>query len=331
MAVPCNLITGALGVGKSTAIRHLLQHHRPEGERWAVLVNEVGAVPVDQAALSVDDNVVVAELPGGCLCCTLGAPFDRTLERLLRRERPDRLLIEPTGLGHPARVLQTLREGRAARSIRLGATITLVDPRQWRSGELADHPAWWDQIELADVLVANKADLAPSGDVAAFMGWAADLFPPKSRVEITRNGRLNPEWLSLPCDAGRSPLFPDAHQAAGKDYVQSGAEPVGEGVWRACGRSLGQRSVGWVFAAATVFDRQRLLRTLNELRPAQRLKGVFRTGRDWLLINADRDGVRAEACDWRRDSRLEVIGHEDARALEAALLACRRPREKDPV
>ncbi|RFA29962.1 hypothetical protein CAI21_09100 [Alkalilimnicola ehrlichii] len=106
--VPTNLITGPLGAGKTTAISHLLEH-RPEGERWAVLVNEFGAVSVDQALLPQIDGVVVRELAGGCLCCTLGVPLRVALTDILRKVKPDRLLIEPSGLGHPARVVTVLK------------------------------------------------------------------------------------------------------------------------------------------------------------------------------------------------------------------------------
>ena len=103
-AVPLNLVTGFLGAGKTTAIRHLLEHGR-NGERWAVLVNEYGAVSVDDALIegSAPEGVTVKEVGGGCVCCA-SAPFlPVAIHFLLLEARPERLIIETTGLGHPAR------------------------------------------------------------------------------------------------------------------------------------------------------------------------------------------------------------------------------------
>ena len=105
MAIRTNLITGFLGVGKTTAVRHLLAH-RPEGERWAVLVNEFGEIGVDGALLD-DTGVAVTEVPGGCVCCVSSQAFTVGLNRLIREQRPERILIEPTGLGHPAQIIAT--------------------------------------------------------------------------------------------------------------------------------------------------------------------------------------------------------------------------------
>ena len=137
--IPTNLITGFLGAGKTTAILSLLSQ-RPSHERWAVLVNEYGMVSLDHVLLQQPDTqmlsegdlpgettsaieisplsadgladecgVMIDEMAGGCFCCTLVDSLPLTLNRLVRRARPHRLIIEPTGAGHPASVIDLLR------------------------------------------------------------------------------------------------------------------------------------------------------------------------------------------------------------------------------
>ena len=101
-----NLITGFLGSGKTTSILHLLAHKDPN-EKWAVLVNEFGEVGIDGALLA-DSGALLKEIPGGCMCCVNGLPMQVGLNTLLRQGKPDRLLIEPTGLGHPKQILDLL-------------------------------------------------------------------------------------------------------------------------------------------------------------------------------------------------------------------------------
>lgn len=97
-----NLITGFLGSGKTTSILHLLANKDP-AEKWAVLVNEFGEVGIDGALLA--DSGALLKIPGGCMCCVNGLPMQVGLNTLLRQGKPDRLLIEPTGLGHPKQIL----------------------------------------------------------------------------------------------------------------------------------------------------------------------------------------------------------------------------------
>jgi len=108
--IPTHLIAGPLGAGKTSLIRQLLAD-KPADERWAILINEFGQIGLDAALLGGSrDGISLSEVPGGCLCCVNGAPFQVALARLLRQARPDRLLIEPSGLGHPAQLLEQLRD-----------------------------------------------------------------------------------------------------------------------------------------------------------------------------------------------------------------------------
>ncbi len=101
LGVPTNIITGFLGVGKTSAILNLMAN-KPENERWAVLVNEFGEIGVDgslvQGQQSEEQQVFIREVPGGCMCCAAGLPMQIALNQLLNEAKPDRLLIEPTGL-----------------------------------------------------------------------------------------------------------------------------------------------------------------------------------------------------------------------------------------
>ena len=132
LAVPTNIITGFLGVGKTSAILQLLKH-KPADQRWAVLVNEFGEIGVDQSLLQGQhgyrDGVFVTEVPGGCMCCAAGLPMRLALNQLLRTARPDRLLIEPTGLGHPREVLQVLMDGYYKHVLTVRHILTLVNAR----------------------------------------------------------------------------------------------------------------------------------------------------------------------------------------------------------
>ena len=159
MKTPVNLITGFLGVGKTTALLHLLTR-RPPGARWAVLVNEFGQVGIDGATLSHAGGAL-REVPGGCICCSAQLPLRVTLTRLLREVRPERLLIEPTGLGHPAGVIDVLRSEGLASAVELRNVICLVDPRQLNDEKYRGLETYQDQLALADVLVAVDERLGP--------------------------------------------------------------------------------------------------------------------------------------------------------------------------
>ena len=127
--LPTNIITGFLGVGKTTAILHLLKH-KPENEKWAVLVNEFGEVGIDEKFFAGEfqekNGVYIREVPGGCMCCVSGLSMQISLNMLLARAKPDRLLIEPTGLGHPKEILALLSNSHYLNILDLRATITLV-------------------------------------------------------------------------------------------------------------------------------------------------------------------------------------------------------------
>ena len=108
-AVPTHIISGFLGAGKTTLLKYLLTQ-KPEHEVWAVLMNEFGQIGVDQHMLTQTEGYEVKELLGGCLCCSSQLPMQIALSRLISETQPDRLFIEPTGLGHPAQLLEQLTE-----------------------------------------------------------------------------------------------------------------------------------------------------------------------------------------------------------------------------
>ena len=94
-AIPTNIITGFLGVGKTSTIIKLMKH-KPNNERWAVLVNEFGEIGIDscliQGQLS-DKQIFIREVAGGCMCCTAGLSMQIALNQLLKKAKPDRLLM----------------------------------------------------------------------------------------------------------------------------------------------------------------------------------------------------------------------------------------------
>jgi len=314
--IPVNLITGFLGVGKTTAVRQLLARH-PAGERWAVLVNEFGEVGVDGALLA-EQGAVVQEVAGGCLCCVAAPAFTTGLNRLIRQHRPDRILIEPSGLGHPAQVLETLTGPLYADVLDVHATLCLVDARHLSSPRHREHPNFQDQIHLADVLVANKADLYTPADLAAFEQFMAGLRPAKERIGLVEQGRIDPAWLDLGRGTERRAAFPEAH-AFLVEAAAAGAPHDAQGDWLLIeGSGDGYRRAGWVMRPRRPWPAGSLQAVLGGLK-VERKKGLFFTEQGWLALNQSEWSPIAAPED--RRARLELIdpGPLDTRGVDRAL------------
>lgn len=320
MTLPVNLVTGFLGTGKTTLIRHLLQHH-PPGQRWAVLVNEFGEVGIDGALLG-DTGVAIEEIAGGCLCCVAAPAFTTGLNRLIRQHRPDRILIEPSGLGHPAQVLEQLRSPTYRDLLDVRATLCLIDPRHLASPRHRTHPTFQDQIHLADVLVANKTDLCSDDQTESFLDFAARLTPPKQAVLLTSRGRINPESLDLAAEP-RPAAFPEAHAfllAQGAPAPDN--QEVETNAWlRYQGETEGYHRLGWRLGPGYRFPRAALLEWLATL-PGERIKGQLLCTDGGLSYNRNgNDAPEIRSVDAPLLSRLQVIDRSrlDVDLLETAL------------
>lgn len=318
-----HLITGFLGSGKTTAILDLLQQ-APDDEKWAVLVNEFGEVGVDGAILE-SNGAVVREVPGGCLCCVSGLPFQMGLNMLLAKEKPDVLLIEPTGLGHPRNVLKTLQGHHYQDVLVAGANVCLVDPRQLNDSRYSDNDTFRDQIALADILVANKSDLCSSQDLLRFDELALASQPVKLAVERTEFGHIDINLLLLPPDPNRL-AFKDRghHDHESREVTGPIALSDGEDFRRIEGHGVGHFSLGWLIAGDWRFSLVRLRHWFDQL-DAERAKALINTTDGCYVLNW-RDGVLSEMPTRAlEESRIEIITQvsPNSDALEEALFRCR--------
>lgn len=320
--IPLNIITGFLGVGKTTAIRYLLKH-KPAAEHWAVLVNEMGEVGIDGALLQ-QDGIAVKQVAGGCMCCVSGLPSKVALNQLIRQQRPDRILVEPSGIAHPRKILETYGGRDYAGVLDLHAVICLVDPWSLTQPRIRALPTFNDQIALADVLIASKADSTDPEHLALFKTFAAALQPPKSRVEIMSQGELQPAWLDterMSFAGTLQPLIVAGHQQSeGTPHpAEALPEADSDGVIRLENRTAEAFSCGWIFPATWQFRLTELQAWLAQIE-VPRIKGVIQTEAGWYSINRMRTTFSSEPVEQPEsgDSRLEMISMSavDWRALD---------------
>jgi len=308
---------GFLGVGKTTAILQCLQQ-KPDHEKWAVLVNEAGAVGIDGAIIA-DQGATVKQIPGGCLCCAAGLPFEVAVNRLLAEARPDRLLIEPSGLGHPLRLLAQLGSGFFKTVLDVRASICLVDPRKLADRRYTEHKTFIDQITLADVLVANKIDLADEHDIQLFKQLAQDSQPAKAVVSQTRLGQLNPAWLDVNKNPHRNARHPHAHRLP---IVHKNKPATSNHTpWqRQENQADAYHTCGWVFPEDILFDYNKLKDWLSTSQ-IERVKGILITERGCFVFNLSDNLLSIKHATSNEENRIELID----------LKACWEQAEKDLV
>jgi len=316
-----NLITGFLGSGKTTLLCHLLAA-RPQNEKWAVLVNEFGEIGIDGALLA-NRGATVKEIPGGCLCCVNGLPLQVGLNLLLK-DKPDRLLIEPTGLGHPRRVLEILKSPVYQTWLQLNATLTLLDPRQLADPRIAANENFRDQLAAADIIIASKRDSWDTQDRQRLTEWLQQSQPPRPVTE-TEFGRIPLHLLDAPHQPRALPL-PHHHHPAVPASGVAALRLTGGARWRrSLNQGQGYSACGWLFDGETRFDSAALMAWAQQAQ-VDRIKGVMRTAEGTMRINGEAKALHSETSAVSPpDSRIEVIHSQQAdwNRLQSALLKCR--------
>ena len=302
--VPTNILTGFLGVGKTTAILNLLKN-KPENENWAVLVNEFGEIGID-GAMMTDQGAMIKEVPGGCMCCTAGVPMSVGITALLR-QNPDRLLIEPTGLGHPKQVVATLTSEQYQPYVDLKATIALVDPRNLSNEKYLSNKNFVDQLDSADVVIGSKVDLCTSHDIDVFNDWVTDQTPSKVFSKLIHYGDLPIEVLDIERVHGSASSHIEAHHHDHAHQEPQFQLPPGEAFIRKENKGQGYFSCGWLFGAEYSFNFDQLFSMLSEL-TAERVKAVMNTDQGCYAFNVANGVVSVNEMSLQGfESRLEVI------------------------
>ena len=315
--IPTHVIAGPLGVGKTSLIKHLLAQ-RPVGERWAVLINEFGQIGLDAALLTQDaDGIALGEVAGGCLCCVNGAPFQIGLGRLLRKARPDRLFIEPSGLGHPAQLLRQLNEAPWQGVLAVQPCVLVLDAQALAAGKPL--PAAQQQaLDSAGLLLLNKAEGLDDSDrqrIAAQLPMRPLYWTQQAALPLSELPGLGAQAVGgvdnfvVPKGLAQMPaIWTDPSLPICLSQAQ-------EGGW----------SVGWRWHPSQIFDAVLIGKWLERLE-WRRAKLVIHSAEGWVSANAvDNSLLDWQISEWRRDSRMELIFSEQqaVEVLQEGLARCR--------
>jgi len=185
---PITLITGPLGSGKTTLLRHILATHPA---KIAIVMNEFGEIAIDTKVIE-GKNVRIAELGGGCVCCSLLGEFEAAIGEIIEKVEPDRIVVETTGLAEPEALVFNIQE--ALPQGRLDGVISVIDADMLvRFPELGHTTRL--QIEGADILLLNKTDLVEQSRTLSGLETKLHEINPTAAIVRTERCRIDPELL----------------------------------------------------------------------------------------------------------------------------------------
>jgi cobalamin biosynthesis protein CobW len=216
---PCTIVTGFLGAGKTTLIRHVLTN--AQGRRLAVIVNEFGDVGIDGEILKgcgneacPEENIV--ELANGCLCCTVADEFVPALDAILARDGVEHIVIETSGLALPKPLVQAFHWPAIKSRVTVDGVVVVVDGAALADGRVADdlnalaqqraadsalahddpvEEVFEDQIACADLVVLNKRDLIDAAGIAKAQAAIAGVLPRSVKVITVAEGKVDQALL----------------------------------------------------------------------------------------------------------------------------------------
>ncbi len=316
-----DVVYGFLGAGKTTFIRHLIDHPL-EGEKLVILVNEFGEVGLDGLILSGhgDEVADIVEIPSGCICCTMAPDFRWQIIELHERFSPDRMVIEPTGIATISQIMNILEREDLEHlysSIRL---IHILDGFEFLSFIKSHRYFMENQIRAGNTVLLNKTDRLKPSRVKLLVNSVKEINP-QARVFPTSFARIEPTILRdiLGCRHENAKLSveaktalirdmkPEQHKVAGEhrhnnEHQESEHEDPG-----------GQyESFGWRYISET-FDPGCLKLFFDELRDQQyggvvRAKGIFRTQDEWIKLELASGEIHIDTSQKGRESMVSIIG-----------------------
>ncbi|TXD96894.1 GTP-binding protein [Psychrobacter frigidicola] len=339
--IPCTLVTGFLGSGKTTIINQLLTA-KTEGARWALLINEFGRIGIDGALLASAQNrcgdksqIAISEVSGGCICCTSQLPLQIALTRLLADHRPERLIIEPTGLAHPRELIRQLSAPHWQTALSMQAVITVLSGVQWQNEKYRTHEGFQAHVRAADVVVINRYEQFSENCQQDLQQWVATLNPQAKIIWVDSPIITNTESTPPSIDKltaqlnnlsqtiyqqraensnkSRIRLQPPKQLLSSNIRILSSNVMINDQLpyrYHDTQQGMFQQEVllgGWRLPAHWIFDAKRLQQWLLKLPHWQRIKGVVHTTDGWLQINFTPDSPTINATSAQLDSRLEII------------------------
>lgn len=241
--IPATIVTGFLGAGKTSLVRHLLS--AGSGHRLAVIVNEFGELGIDRELIlgcgdanCRDDDIV--ELANGCLCCTVADDFLPTLTRLIERaEPPGHIVVETSGLALPKPLVQAFSWPEIRTRMTVDGVVTVIDAAAVAAGRFADDPeavarqrgadpaidhdnpleeVFSDQLLCADLVILNKTDLLGPAVLAGLRAGIEARLRPGVKLVAAEQGRVSPA-VALGLAAGAEDDLaarPSLHEAEGE-------------------------------------------------------------------------------------------------------------------
>ena len=250
--IPCTIVTGFLGAGKTTLVRHVVEN--AGGRRLAILVNEFGDIGFDKSFLAAcgvegctEDSIV--ELPNGCICCTVADDFVPAMTALLDRPNPpEHILIETSGLALPKPLVQAFQWPAIRSRVTVDGVVAVVDGPAVASGAFAEDPealanqraadtaldhdnpleeVFEDQLLCADLVVLNKADMMDAAGLAAVRAEVERQLPRAVKLVETAHGRIDPRvLLGLQAAAEDDLDARPSHHGEGEDHDHDDFETV---------------------------------------------------------------------------------------------------------
>lgn len=184
---PLTVITGPLGSGKTTLLRHILE---TLSSKIAILMNEFGEIAIDTKIIQ-GKNVQIADLGGGCVCCSLLGEFEAAVDEIIDTVDPDNIVVETTGVAEPDALVFDIQESLTR--VRLDGVVTVVDADAMVKYPSVGHTTRM-QIEAADAMLLNKVDLVSESELKAIEDKLHSLNEVASIIR-TQRGKVDPDLL----------------------------------------------------------------------------------------------------------------------------------------
>jgi len=200
--IKINIISGFLGAGKTTLIKKLLTGIKPGTEKIILLENEYGDVGVDGAFMK-DSGIIVDELNSGCICCTLVGDFQKAVDELIEKYNPDRLIIEPSGVGKLSEIVNAVEKCKARHAdLEIAGCATVVDAGKCRMHMKNFGEFFLDQVKTADTVIFSRTQMLSADRVEKSRALIEEAHP-GVRVVTTAWDELPAEVMLEVVETGR--------------------------------------------------------------------------------------------------------------------------------